>query len=61
MGAGPLPMRHGLTMGELARWFVRTLNLDVECEVLTMEGWEPGKGPGYGWPLYDRIWVNPMK
>jgi uncharacterized protein YbbC (DUF1343 family) len=21
VGAGPLPMRHGLTMGELARWF----------------------------------------
>ncbi|MDH3830902.1 MAG: DUF1343 domain-containing protein, partial [Gammaproteobacteria bacterium] len=35
VGAGPLPMRHGLTMGELALWFVRTLNLDVECEVLT--------------------------
>ncbi len=26
----PLPMRHGLTLGELARWFVRTLRLDVE-------------------------------
>ena len=25
VGAGPLPMRHGLTMGELARWFVATL------------------------------------
>ena len=23
VGAGPLPMRHGLTLGELARWFVR--------------------------------------
>ena len=22
VGAGPLPMRHGLTIGELARWFV---------------------------------------
>jgi uncharacterized protein YbbC (DUF1343 family) len=52
-------MRHGLTMGELALWFVRTLNLDVECEVLTMEGWAPGTGPGYGWPLFERAWVNP--
>ena len=59
VGAGPLPMRHGLTMGELALWFVRTLNLDVECEVLTMEGWEPGTGPGYGWPLGERTWINP--
>jgi uncharacterized protein YbbC (DUF1343 family) len=59
VGAGPLPMRHGLTMGELALWFVRTLNLDVECEVLTLEGWAPGTGPGYGWPLGERTWVNP--
>ena len=59
VGAGPLPMRHGLTLGELARWFVRILNLDVECEVLTMEGWTPDKGPGYGWPLGERTWVNP--
>jgi len=59
VGAGPLPMRHGLTMGELAMWFVRTLNLDVECEVLTMEGWAPGTGPGYGWPLGERTWINP--
>jgi uncharacterized protein YbbC (DUF1343 family) len=59
VGAGPLPMRHGLTLGELALWFVRTLNLDVDCEVLTMDGWVPGKGPGYGWPLGERTWVNP--
>jgi uncharacterized protein YbbC (DUF1343 family) len=52
-------MRHGLTLGELALWFVRTLNLDVECEVLTMEGWAPDNGPGYGWPLGQRTWVNP--
>src|SRR5215470_5430575 len=41
VGAGPLPMRHGVTLGELARWFVRRLGLDVEYEVVTMEGWEP--------------------
>ncbi|MGB5276784.1 MAG: DUF1343 domain-containing protein [Gammaproteobacteria bacterium] len=59
VGAGPLPMRHGLTMGELARWFVRTLKLDVDCGVVAMEGWAPGSGPGYGWPLGERIWINP--
>ena len=52
-------MRHGLTMGELARWFVRTLRLDVECEVVTMEGWRPSDAPGFGWPLGERSWVNP--
>jgi uncharacterized protein YbbC (DUF1343 family) len=59
VGAGPLPMRHGLTLGELAKWFVRTLKLDVECEVITMEGWNPAAAPGYGWPLGERSWVNP--
>ena len=59
VGAGPLPMRHGLTLGELAKWFVTTLKLNVECEVVTMQGWQPSAGPGYGWPLYERAWVNP--
>ena len=59
VGAGPMPMRHGLTLGELARWFVRTLGLDVELDVVTMEGWAPDAGPGYGWPLGERTWVNP--
>jgi len=59
VGAGPMPMRHGLTLGELARWFVRTLRLDVDCEVVTMEGWAPSRAPGYGWPLGERTWVNP--
>jgi uncharacterized protein YbbC (DUF1343 family) len=59
VGAGPLPMRHGLTLGELAGWFVKTLRLDVECEVVSMEGWEPSSAPGYGWPLGERAWVNP--
>jgi uncharacterized protein YbbC (DUF1343 family) len=52
-------MRHGLTLGELAKWFVRTLRLDVECEVVAMEGWQPEGAPGYGWPLGERVWVNP--
>jgi uncharacterized protein YbbC (DUF1343 family) len=59
VGAGPMPMRHGLTLGELARWFVRTLGIDVELEVVSMEGWAPEAGPGYGWPLGERTWVNP--
>jgi hypothetical protein len=39
VGAGPLPMRHGLTMGELACWFISTLGLDVDCTVIRMQGW----------------------
>ena len=59
VGAGPLPMRHGLTLGELARWFIRTLRLDVECRIVEMEGWQPDAAPGHGWPLGERSWVNP--
>lgn len=59
VGAGPLPMRHGLTFGELARWLVRALALDVDLEVVRVAGWEPDAAPGYGWPLGQRAWVNP--
>jgi hypothetical protein len=57
VGAGP--MRHGLTLGEMGKWLVRELHLDVECEVITMDGWKPENAPGYGWPLGERAWVNP--
>ena len=59
VGAGPLPMRHGLTLGELGAWFVAKFKLDVEYQVITMEGWQPDAAPGYGWPLNERAWVNP--
>mgnify|MGYP000921776496 FL=1 len=59
VGAGPLPMRHGLTMGELGRWFIATLQLDVDYRVVEMQSWQPDAAPGYGWPLGDRIWINP--
>jgi uncharacterized protein YbbC (DUF1343 family) len=59
VGAGPLPMRHGLTMGELGHWFVRTLDLDVDYRVVEMQGWAPDAAPGFGWPVHERSWVNP--
>ena len=59
VGAGALPMRHGLTLGEAATWFVRTLGLELEYKVIEMQGWNPSRPPGYGWPLGERAWVNP--
>lgn len=59
VGAGPMPMRHGLTLGELAHWFVRTLRLQVDYQVITMNDWHPAAAPGYGWPLGERTWINP--
>ena len=59
VGAGPMPMRHGLTLGELGAWFVQTLPLDVEFRVIEMASWQPEAAPGFGWPLGERIWINP--
>ena len=59
VGAGPLPMRHGLTLGELGLWFVRRLKLNVDYRVVDMQGWRPKAAPGHGWPLLERCWVNP--
>ncbi|QRM20848.1 DUF1343 domain-containing protein [Dechloromonas sp. TW-R-39-2] len=58
VGAGPMPMRHGLTMGELGQWFIATLELDVDYRVITMQGWQPDSAPGYGWPP-ECSWINP--
>jgi uncharacterized protein YbbC (DUF1343 family) len=55
VGAGALPMRHGLTLGEAGKWFVKTLKLDVEYEVIAVKGWSSAEG----WPLGERAWVNP--
>jgi len=59
VGAGEMPMRHGLTMGEMAHWFIKTLDLDVDCKVIEMQGWQPEQAPGYGWALGERTWINP--
>ncbi|MCK9540440.1 MAG: DUF1343 domain-containing protein [Novosphingobium sp.] len=58
VGAGPMPMRHGLTMGEMGHWFIAHFGLDVAYRVIAMEGWRPEDAPGFGWPD-SRIWINP--
>ena len=58
VGAGPMPMRHGLTLGEMGRWFVDHFKLDVDYRVIAMEGWQPDQAPGFGWPD-SRLWINP--
>ena len=59
VGAGPLPMRHGLTLGELGRWFIAANRLQLEYRVVALEGWQADAPPGYGWPLGERALVNP--
>ncbi|MBI3555661.1 MAG: DUF1343 domain-containing protein, partial [Deltaproteobacteria bacterium] len=57
--AAGIPMRHGLTLGEAARWFVREFNLKVDLQVVAMQGYSLDQSPGFGWPLGELPWVNP--
>ncbi len=59
VGAGPMPMRHGLTLGELGGWFIKLLKLDIDYCVIKMQGWSPAAAPGFGWPIGERTWINP--
>ena len=58
VGAGPLIMRHGYTIGEIAGWFVSVKNLDVDLNIIKMKEYEPETPPGFGWPN-ELSWVNP--
>lgn len=40
VGQYPIPMRHGLTVGELAKFFNSEYGINCELEVITMDGWE---------------------
>ncbi len=59
VGAGPMPMRHGLTLGELGHWFIAQLGLTVDYAVIPMRDWQPQSAPGFGWPEGERSWINP--
>jgi uncharacterized protein YbbC (DUF1343 family) len=59
VGVAPMPMRHGLTLGELGAWYIGRCGLDLEYEVVTLAGWRPDTAPGFGWPLQKRAWINP--
>ena len=42
VGLYPLPMRHGMTIGELARLFNDAFGIGADLEVIAMEGWTRG-------------------
>jgi uncharacterized protein YbbC (DUF1343 family)/CubicO group peptidase (beta-lactamase class C family) len=51
----PVPIRHGMTLGELAKMFNSERNINARLTVVTMEGWMRGD-----W--YDATslpWINP--
>ena len=59
VGAGPMPMRHGMTLGELGHWFIDHYEIDVDYRVIEMEGYQPDAAPGFGWPSDEHLWINP--
>jgi len=42
VGLYPIPMRHGMTIGEVARLFNEHFDIGADLEVMTMEGWNRG-------------------
>jgi len=51
----PVPVRHGMTLGELAKMFNAERHIGAKLEVVPMEGWQPGDWfDSTGLP-----WVNP--
>lgn len=59
VGAAPLTLRHGLTLGEAALWYTKHKQLDIDVQVVEMLSYAPVEGPGYGWPSAHLPWVNP--
>jgi uncharacterized protein YbbC (DUF1343 family) len=39
VGLFPIPMRHGMTMGEIARLFIERFDLGADLDVVAMSGW----------------------
>ncbi len=55
VGMEPIPMRHGLTPGELALWFRDRRGVSCDLDVVPVSGWDPRAL----WPATGRPWVMP--
>ena len=55
VGALPIAVRHGMTMGELARFMTSHLNIDADLEVIPCTGWSRSQLQGD----IDLPWVLP--
>jgi uncharacterized protein YbbC (DUF1343 family)/CubicO group peptidase (beta-lactamase class C family) len=52
---GPMPVSHGMTVGELAKFFNTEMKVGCELEVIPMEGWTRSMW----WDETGWAWVNP--
>ncbi|HZU28576.1 MAG TPA: exo-beta-N-acetylmuramidase NamZ domain-containing protein [Bryobacteraceae bacterium] len=55
VGCAEIPVRHGMTMGELANMVNGTRHLGLDLEVVRMTGWERG----FWWDETGLPWVDP--
>lgn len=55
VGFHSLPVRHGMTIGELAQMFRAKLKLDLELIVVPVENWDRSKF----WDSTGQTWINP--
>lgn len=58
VGASEFPMRHGLTVGEMALYYKEKFRMNLNLLIVPMKGYSPNKIGEWGWPK-DRVWVNP--
>lgn len=58
----PAPLRHGMTMGELARFYAGELRIDVQLHVVPMSGWRRGmwwEETGLRWVIPSPAMISP--
>jgi len=59
VGASRVPLRHGLTLGEMAYFLKSHHKLELDMKVVAMDGYEIDAAPGHGWPTGELPWINP--
>lgn len=55
VGFHRIPVRHGMTVGELAMMFKAELKLDLDLQIIPCEGWRRGDA----WDATGLTWINP--
>ncbi len=55
VGRFPIPMRHGMTVGEISQYFNKTQNINCDLTIVPMEGWQRDMY----WPDTGLAWIPP--
>ena len=55
VGLHSLPVRHGMTIGEIVQMVNKSQGMGGELHTIMIEGWRRGQS----WPTYGNNWINP--